>query len=567
MGGWDVAESQLDKQKSPGVLIREQQQHKSDELAASRDPTPFLLPTVLEFQGVVGHSTAATEHAIANRERVMNTIDLAIVGTDAAAFAFDGNHSFWIGAAGSEPRPLRVRFTPLKAGASEAVLLVNHAWGQQHVQLRGSAMEGDNRKTPKMVGEVLPSVSPLSQEDPAKNGTSSKERMQSAARHLAEVVERYNALAPSGAAAATQFKGAAVPAGRYINERITTWLRDEGIDDVKKLSSQSGALVPDLIKGAIAKVLEVSLEAAEFTNIYAKIGMFIIDHAMDAVIKHEEKKELNDQSAQATEHLQAAAAASGKTLSDVNAYLQTRIDAVSSGFGATDGVFRRIANVEIPRLIHRLSQDLPEVSAGNVALGDRDYEEARVMLESFSAAETSWHIELSNVAAFGASLTERLEAAFANMLDRYIAARHSQVRLQSDHEAAEASEKLSNLTGGVHLQPKENQALELKVSGNIDFEKKQPVELNRLALEGAGHAGATVIHHLARKRLADLGAYEVKIALWHSRFGKLVLEQKQNVRSCEMNDEMAAEVNRTGGIDRIWTRLEDMDIGGAAGEP
>lgn len=511
-----------------------------------RKPMPFSLPSEFGFTGVVGHSTASQSFTLDNSEQNPNRVTLAIVGKDASAFAIDSAASVLVPGKASESAEMPeidVRFVPTQIGTAEAVLLINHDNGQQHITLRGTAAQGDGKASAKD-GE-LPGVSRLHEFDPSQPKAVAGQ-LREASRHVAEVGERFHAVAPRVKAALAALNANSITAATTLQSRIIKWLTDEGISSAGAVEGgdpiKTGV---DIGKKALEKIVEHGKEALPGLSIPIAAANWVADKAIEFAMDHHEEHVADQKREDDVGHAELAGAharSADPMLKGILGQFGSLGNALSYRSGRADEIVGQVA-----QRIDELTKSIANAESGHTDNLAPDYARADKLVREYEQNEVGLREALANVETFATSVVPRTDAAFGQLLDLYAVERHKQ---------ASANDR-------------DKRKFVLQVSGSFDLDQEPPVQLGAMEIEGLSEASATMKEHFAGKRLTELPlGCDAIFTLTGLPYGTIVYEWGTITQILYHHvppvTGLWPEFTKLGGVERLKSALLDKKLGEGA---
>ncbi len=490
-----------------------------------------ILSDKLHFNGVVGRPLLPQWLGVASPNEGRVAVNVSIEGGD-GSFTAPSDLSVEPESKNAPRAQLPIAFMPLRPGTVRGHLVLRYGQHEQRVELEGEAIQvagtaaEDAARDPS--GPVP--IEDLPDANAPRTAAQKRALRDRAADAVSTLPMNYQSLVPHADAAVEHFGDQIVRAGTTLNQRIVTWLTQEGLSALGTLRADRDAEVAKFLTAeavdavadqnpitmAVSKVLQLGLTAYQAEQAVAEVDGHIAN-------------------------VGAVSGIAGRGGDVATRALMKQYGALLQEYGAAREALTRVAS--------------HDVQAGLAAATEADsqafYELSKGTVHQYRAAHDRLAESVRSIAAAGISAQSGVDVGFRRMLDAYLRFRATGV---SDGEEVR----------GRDLQAERRR---VRVSGHVNLDTRSrhgdPMNIvfSRVAFGryDVNEMSATMLEHADGKALADLHGWdvEIRLVLAHNSEEIVLRQDAAGTRTARSSDDRVEEV---GGVAALWRTMEGKPL-------
>jgi hypothetical protein len=505
------------------------------------DPTPApvapvaqplrILSDKLHFNGVVGRPLLPQWLGVASPNESRVAVDVSIEGGD-GSFTAPSDLSVEPESKNAPRAQLPIAFMPLRPGTVRGHLVLRYGQHEQRVELEGEAIQVPGTAAEDAARDPSGPVPIEDLPDANASRTAAQKRAlrDRAADAVSTLPMNYQSLVPHADAAVEHFGEQIVRAGSTLNQRIVTWLTQEGLSALGSLRADRDAEVAKFLTAeavdavadqhpismAVSKVLQLGLTAYEAEQAVAEADGHIAN-------------------------VGAVSGIAGRGGDVATRALMKQYGALLQEYGAAREALTRVASYDVQT----------GLAAATEADSQAFYELSKGTVRQYRAAHDRLAESVRSIAAAGISAQNGVDVGFRRMLDAYLRFRATGV---SDGEEVR----------GRDLQAERRR---VRVSGHVNLDTRSrhgdPMNIvfSRVAFGryDVNEMSATMLEHADGKTLAELHGWdvEIRLVLAHNSEEVVLRQDAAGTRTARSSDGRVEEV---GGVAALWHTMEGKPL-------
>ncbi|MBK9031759.1 MAG: hypothetical protein IPL61_10620 [Myxococcales bacterium] len=520
-------------------------QPKAPAAAPTPPPEPAAAPPVhvpvplhvdthqLQFAAVVGRPVLPQAVTITNPNEDTVRVDVSV--EESGSFSVPRDPLFVRAERKNQPSEvLPVGFEPTRSGHHAGVLVLRY--GDQaplRIALGGDAMKIAGTAEEDAARDPLrpPSIEELPEAQEPHTVAQRRHLRDRAADAISTVPMNYQALIPHADEAVARFANTIASAGASLQQRVVTWLSQEGIAALGSIRANPDE---EAAKFLLTEVVDAAADRHPVTMAISKTLQLAYDvHAagqLNAEIDGLQAR-LGTVGALASGHAGAASRA-----------LFRQYGSLLTQFASAREALTRSADADVRR-------DLGAATRPD-DYGKRSYDEARDNVANYHRTMNRMAEAVKLLAAAATDVPARLDAGFAQLLDRYLRYRATGI---ADGEVVgrdtQAERRKLRVSGSVNFDvPNRYGAGYSMVLSEIDFGRY-----------GSDDMSQTMQDHAYAKHLSEMRGWVVEIRLIRAHdSGAIVL--RQSADGARQVDGVDDHVARAGGEVALWQYLDSRPL-------